>query len=372
MIFSQQELSRYSRQILLPELGLRGQEKLKNARVLVIGAGGLGCPALQYLAAAGLGTIGIIDGDVVEESNLHRQILFNLRDTGGNKAETAAEKLSIINPFIRVERFPFFLNAGNALELVSRFDLVIDGSDNFATRYLVNDACVITGKAFIYAALHRFELQLSVFNYQGGPTYRCLYPEPPEEGEMPSCAEAGVIGALPGLAGTLQALEALKIITGAGNVLAGKLLILDCLTNERQMLEIMPDPVNCRIKTIAASYPGGRNGTNAACSHGGEPEVSAEQLSDWISANRVQLIDVRSREEFDSLRLERNEVNIPLEQLEKNIRQIQPGKIIVTVCLSGVRSKKAAALIRAKRPGQLVFSLKGGLASYVPPVSSGE
>ncbi|HYH55265.1 MAG TPA: HesA/MoeB/ThiF family protein [Anseongella sp.] len=357
--FSQQELKRYSRQMLLPELGQAGQEKLKKARVLVVGAGGLGCPALQYLAAAGLGTIGIIDGDEVEESNLHRQLLFSDQDTGRNKAEAAAEKLSLINPFVKTERFPFFLTAGNAEGTVAGFDLVIDGSDNFATRYLVNDACVISGKPFIYAAMHRFELQLSVFNLEGGPTYRCLYPEPPAAGEMPSCAEAGIIGALPGLAGTLQALEALKIITGSGQALSGKLLTVNCLTNERQLLDIFPCPASRNLKEILPLH--------AACTAGKIPQVTSEQLKGWISGQQAQLVDVRSRAEYEGFRLDQDELHIPLDQLPEKLHEIGPGKRIVTVCRSGIRSKAAAALIKAARPYQEVFSLKGGLASFLQP-----
>ncbi|TCS85993.1 adenylyltransferase/sulfurtransferase [Anseongella ginsenosidimutans] len=353
--FSKEELERYSRQLILPELGRAGQEKLKQARVLVIGAGGLGCPALQYLAGAGVGTIGVIDGDTVAVSNLHRQLLFTREDAGKNKALAAVEKLYSINPFIQGKAFPFFLDADNARPLISDYDLVIDGSDNFSTRYLVNDACVISGKPFIYAALHKFELQLAVFNWKEGPTYRCLYPDPPAEGEMPSCAEAGVIGVLPGLAGIMQALEAIKLIIGTGRPLSGQLLIMDLLNHHRQLVTLPLVPENREIKSI---HP-----VQVNCKPGNVPEIDIQQLEKWLAGDLLQLIDVRSPAEFEAFRLNKGEINLPLDQLESHRHLLDPGKRIVFLCQTGSRSKKAARLLKTVNERLRVFSLKNGISN---------
>src|ERR1035437_2494874 len=225
-----EEKRRYARHIILPEIGLEGQQKLKQAKVLVVGAGGLGCPVLQYLTAAGVGTLGIIDFDTVDESNLQRQVLYSTEDIGKHKAAIAKEKLEKQNPDINLVSHVAHLTSANALEIISQYDIVVDGSDNFATRYLVNDACVILNKVLVFGSIFKFEGQVSVFNYKGGPTYRCLYPEAPAEGDVPNCAEIGVLGVLPGIVGTLQANEVIKIITGIGDILSGKLLTLDALT----------------------------------------------------------------------------------------------------------------------------------------------
>lgn len=228
------ELQRYLRQIMLPEIGLAGQEKLQQAKVLVIGAGGLGCPVLQYLTAAGVGTIGIADNDAVDITNLHRQILYNVQDIGNNKATTAAAKLALLNPFVQLQPFTEKVTTANAAVLMADYDLIIDGSDNFATRYLVNDTCVRLNKPFVSGAILGFEGQLSVYNYNGGPTYRCLFPEP---SATANCAENGVLGILPGIIGAYMANETVKLICNTGAVLSGKLLVINCLTNSSQLFE---------------------------------------------------------------------------------------------------------------------------------------
>ncbi|MEI6509301.1 MAG: HesA/MoeB/ThiF family protein, partial [Bacteroidota bacterium] len=242
------ELKRYNRHIILPEIGLEGQQKLKLAKVLVIGAGGLGCPLLQYLAAAGVGTIGVVDSDTVDESNLHRQILYSSNEVGKNKADIAAKKLSELNPFIKITPIVSYLNSENALQLFSDFDIIIDGSDNFATRYLVNDACVILNKPFVSGSIYKFQGQISVFNYHEGPTYRCLYPEP---GDIPNCAEVGVLGVLPGIVGCLMANETIKMIIGNGEVLSGKLLVFDSLTMQFNTFGFSTVAENKNIKTLS-------------------------------------------------------------------------------------------------------------------------
>src|SRR3954465_8825072 len=250
MTFSREELARYARHLSLASFGPAGQEKLKRGSVLVIGAGGLGCPALLYLAAAGVGRIVLVDFDRVDVSNLQRQVLYTSEDEGQPKAEAAARRLRALNPFItiepRVERF----TRDNALDLVRSVDVVLDGSDNFGTRYLVNDACVLADRPLVFGAIQAFEGQLSVFNWRGGPTYRCLFPEPPEAGSVPNCAEAGVLGVLPGLIGTAQACEAIKVLAGIGEPLAGKLLLFDALTMETQIVALAVDPRSRNIREL--------------------------------------------------------------------------------------------------------------------------
>lgn len=228
---------RYDKQIALPEVGEAGQKKLARAKVLVVGTGGLGCPVLQYLAAAGVGTIGIVDGDEVNETNLHRQVLYTNSDVGKPKVQVAAERLKQLNPEVEIQTFSEFLTAGNAMNIVANYDLIVDATDNFVARYRINDVCVKLGKPFVYGAIHRFEGQVSVFNYKGGPTYRCLFPDKPAESQIPNCNETGVLGVLPGIIGTHQATEVLKIILGIGEVLSGKLMTLNLLTNSTRTFE---------------------------------------------------------------------------------------------------------------------------------------
>lgn len=235
------EKQQYSRHLILDEIGLAGQLKIKDTSVLVIGAGGLGCPVLQYLTAAGIGRIGIIDKDVVEQSNLQRQILYTHDDIGSNKAISVTRRLERLNPYIKFDTYPMRLTRDNALELFANYDIIVDGSDNFATRYLVNDAAILKGKPVVLGSIYKFEGQLAVYNYKNGPTYRCLYPTPPKQNEMPNCSEAGVLGALAGIIGSLQANEVLKIICGIGEVLSGKLLTYNMITMNQMILGFEKD-----------------------------------------------------------------------------------------------------------------------------------
>jgi adenylyltransferase/sulfurtransferase len=317
------ERKRYSRQILLPEMGLAGQEKLKTAKVLVVGAGGLGCPVLQYLVAAGVGNIGIVDDDTVDMTNLHRQILYSANDVGKNKAITAVEKLSILNPFVQLTAYPDHLTAENAAELINSYDLVIDGSDNFETRYLVNDFCVELNKPFVFGSILRFEGQVSVFNYQNGPTYRCLFPDA-EEGD--NCAEAGVIGIN----------EAIKIITGIGEPLSGKLLVINTLANSHSIFQ---------FSRTAAAFSGQSPTTVHSDLHADTSEMSYDEFEALQQSDpeQVMLVDVREYYEFEADNF--GGENIPLSEIPESISTFPTGKKIVFYCNSGKRSLQAAKLL---------------------------
>ena len=249
-MLTKQEFQRYSRHIIIPEIGIIGQEKIKNSKVLVIGAGGLGCPVGQYLAAAGVGTIGIVDFDEVDESNLQRQILFTPEDIGKSKAEVAAQKLKKQNPNLQFTIYNLQFTSANSLDIIKNYDIIVDGSDNFPTRYLVNDSCVILGKPLVSGSVFKFQGQVSVFNYKNGPTYRCLFPEPPNSDDVPNCTEIGVLGVLSGIIGTIMANETLKIILEIGKVLSGKLLVMDTLSLTMQTLSFRRNPKNLNIKNL--------------------------------------------------------------------------------------------------------------------------
>ncbi|MBB5437473.1 adenylyltransferase/sulfurtransferase [Pedobacter sp. AK017] len=329
---------RYDRQVILPEIGLDGQQKLKNARVLVIGAGGLGCPLLLYLAAAGIGHMGIADHDVVDESNLQRQILYQMADIGGLKAEIAVNKLGLMNPDVDFRAYPFKLGMENAAELIAAYDLIIDGSDNFPTRYLVNDTCVALNKTLVFGSIFRFEGQVTVFNHKGGPDYRSLYPEPPAATEMPNCAEAGVIGTLPGITGTLMANEAIKIICGFGEVLSGKLLLFNALNNEMQVFGFGRHNVQNRRAV-------GQTGKMDVPALPGPQEISPGQLAEWKNENiAYQLIDVREAYEYEEYHI--GGINIPLYELSQHIPALLQYEKIVFCCASGTRSKIALNLMK--------------------------
>ncbi len=352
-MLSQQETNRYKRHLILPEIGVQGQHKLKQAKVLVIGAGGLGCPVLQYLAAAGVGTIGIVDFDVVDESNLQRQILYATEDVGKPKASVAQQKLSKQNPFIAVTAFILQLDAGNALDLFKQFDIVVDGSDNFSTRYLVNDTCVILNKPLVFGSIFKFEGQVSVFNYNDGPTYRCLYPEPPFEGEVPNCSEIGVMGVLPGICGTLQANEVIKIICGIGDVLNGKLMVLNALSMQFSFFDVQSLEENKRVKHLG-NY-------DFSCEIEIK-EILAQDLKQKIKQQeKFQLIDVR--EEAEYLIKNIGGQLIPLNSLAEQLDKIETEKLIVVHCQSGVRSKKAVKFLLEKGFKNVV-SLKNGLSDF--------
>lgn len=331
-----EERKRYSRQIILPDIGLAGQEKLKAAKILVIGAGGLGCPLLQYLVAAGIGTVGVVDNDTVDISNLHRQILFSAADIGQNKAQTAVSKLAVLNPHVNLLALTVKLTADNAVQLISDYDLVVDGSDNFPTRYLVDDTCVALGKPMIFGSILRFEGQVSVFNYKGGPTYRCLFPDA-EETEGENCAEAGVLGILPGIIGSYMANEVIKVICEIGEPLSGKLLIINVLTNTNQIFNF----------TRSASY--GTEFTKETSVSKSEVVIAEEMVMEILEMflarepEKIYLIDVREEYEFEEDFI--GGVNIPLPDLPGKLDQIPTDKILAFYCHSGKRSKIAANML---------------------------
>lgn len=358
------EKNRYSRHILLDKVGEIGQEKLKAAKVLVIGAGGLGCPVLQYLTAAGVGTIGVIDFDVVDETNLQRQILFTINDIGKNKATVAKERLEQLNPYVKFEIYPEKLIPKNALEIFKHYDVVVDGTDNFSTRYLVNDACVITNKPLVYGAIYKFEGQVSVFNYQGGPTYRCLFPEPPKAGSVPNCSDVGVLGVLPGLIGTQQANEVLKIILEIGTPLSGKLLIYDALQSSSTIIKINRCEEQVQ-KVLATKNDFENNNYDLFC--GIKPfqmknEISSTELKELMQHEILQLLDVR--EAWEQPKIENYEVlNIPLQKIPFSLEQIDKTKKTVVICQHGVRSLKAIEYLKNNGFNNLI-NLKGGMAAY--------
>ncbi len=349
-MLSAEERTRYDRHLILPEFGEAAQLKLKNAKVLVIGAGGLGCPALLYLAAAGVGTIGIVDGDNIEESNLQRQVLFGSEDIGKSKAEVAAEKLSKQNPFVSIDAIPEFLTTANAIVLFSEYDVILDGTDNFATRYLCNDAAVICNKPLIHGSIFKFEGQVSVFNYKNGSTYRCLFPEPPALGSVPSCSEIGVIGVLPGIIGNYQAMETIKVITGIGEPLTGKLLCINTLNNTQQILEFDRNETHASISELLESY-------EIFC--GFNPlvkEISFKEAQILLNKENSQLIDVREADEFKNHNV--GGKNLPLSTFETN--QIHEGSTPIFICQKGGRSLKAAQLFSVGL-NRKAFSVTGGI-----------
>lgn len=358
-MLSTEEQNRYSRHIILPEIGIEGQRKLKQAKVLIIGAGGLGCPVLQYLTAAGTGTIGIVDDDIVDETNLQRQILFSTEDIERKKAEVAKEKLSKLNPTIILHSHILRLQSANAVEIISQYDLVIDGSDNFPTRYLVNDACVILNKPLVFGSVFKFEGQVSVFNYKNGPTYRCLFPEPPVD--SPNCAEIGVLGVLPGIIGTLMANEALKIILEIGEVLSGKLFVLDTLHLQTQVIAFEKNPENFKIQSLIdyenfCSFPTS-NKKNMI------KEISVDEMKKLIDRkNDFQLIDVREASECKLSNM--NGENIPLGSIEKNSDKISRTLQVIIHCKSGTRSKKAIELLQQKFGFTNLYNLSGGIEAW--------
>ena len=373
---SKEELSRYSRHIILNDFGIQGQEKLKASKVLVIGAGGLGSPVLLYLAAAGVGTIGIVDYDAVDETNLQRQVLFTVPDVGKSKADTAAKRLNALNPFIKVVPFPVHLSSQNALDIINAFDLVIDGTDNFATRYLVNDACVLLNKPNIYGSIFQFEGQVSVFNYKNtqgvlGPNYRDLYPTPPPPGLVPSCGEGGVLGVLPGIIGSIQASEAIKVITGIGKPLSGRLLLFDAFNFETRIVKFSPDennPVNGKKPAITELIDYEEFcGVNLLPSvQDTIKELSVLELKKWIDAQvDFQLIDVREPFEHDLVNI--GGQLIPLSKISESANTISRDKPVVVYCKTGIRSVKAAKELLAKGFINL-YNVTGGIAAYISEV----
>jgi sulfur-carrier protein adenylyltransferase/sulfurtransferase len=362
--FTRQELERYQRHLSLPQFGMEAQTKLKRSKVLVVGAGGLGCPVLQYLAAAGVGCLGVMDFDTVDASNLQRQILFNEADVGQSKAMVAAKRLRAMNSHIEVVEIPERLTEDNALGLFSQYDVIVDGSDNFVTRYLVNDACVMTGKPLIYGAIYTFQGQVSVFNFQGGPTYRCLFPDPPDPKDAPSCSEIGVVGVLPGLIGTLQASEAIKVITGIGVPLSGTLLLLDVLTMKQQQVRFSRIEENAQISELKQiNY----NCELARDVPDGE-EIECEELQAWLSEGRdFQLVDVREIWEREMASM--GGIGIPLGQMISPEMDLPAAGLssdipMVTYCAVGARSLKAARVLKDRHGYTDVWSLRGGIQAW--------
>ncbi len=337
-MLSANEQSRYQKQLILPEIGVPGQEKLAAAKVLVIGAGGLGCPVLQYLAAAGVGTLGIADADNIEISNLQRQVLYTEEEIGQSKALTAAKKLISLNPNIKIQTHIVYIDSTNALELLRDYDIIVDGSDNFATRYLVNDACIILSKPMVSGAVYKFEGQVSVFNYKKGPTYRCIFPEPPNANESPNCADIGVVATLPGIIGTIQANEVIKIITGIGEVLSGRLLVIDTLTMNTHIFNFKLIEANRNITQLKDSpqycTPVIKN-------------IDYEELKQLLTQDtEIQLIDVREMEEHEIGNI--GGINIPLSIFDSSLHLLDPGNRIILYCSSGVRSLHVAKLLLQK------------------------
>jgi molybdopterin/thiamine biosynthesis adenylyltransferase/rhodanese-related sulfurtransferase/molybdopterin converting factor small subunit len=371
---SHAEILRYSRHLLLPEVGMAGQRKLKAARVLTIGAGGLGSPLSLYLAAAGVGTIGIVDFDVVDLTNLQRQIVHGTSSLGRPKLESAESRLTDVNPNVRIEKHGARLTSENALDIIREYDIVVDGTDNFPTRYLVNDACVLLGKPNVYGSIFRFEGQASVFYAKEGPCYRCLYSEPPPPGLVPSCAEGGVLGVLPGIVGSIQALETIKWIIGAGDSLVGRLLLFDALKLRFRELQLRKDPA-C---PICGTQPTIREliDYEAFCGIGSEPayagpEISAEELRAEMDqkGSDLVLIDVREPHEWDIAHIEGARL-IPLGQLPERLGELDGHAEIVTHCHHGVRSMKALALLKGAGFAR-VRSLAGGIDAWADRIEVG-
>lgn len=354
MSISQEELNYYSRQIILPDFGITTQEKIKQAKVLVIGAGGLGCPVLQYLVAAGVGNIGIADADIISVSNLHRQILYAFSDIGKPKAQVAKEKQQQQNPYVSINAYVENITIENAFELIKNYDIICDCTDNFSARYLINDACVIMKKPFVSASILRYEGQLSVFNHKTAINYRAIFPEMPTN--IPNCAEAGVTGSLCGIMGSLQANEVLKIITEIGNTLEGKLLCFNALDNSTKLFKIKPS--DTIINKLQESYD-----VNCIVNNRPIKEILVVELKKMLDEKQdFQLIDVREREEYAITNL--GGELIPLNTLINNLDKISKTKPIVVHCQSGTRSAKAIAILQENGFTNL-YNLQGGIDAYL-------
>jgi adenylyltransferase/sulfurtransferase len=376
-VFTKEELARYNRHIIIPGFGMEAQKKLKSAKVLVIGSGGLGSPVLLYLAAAGVGTIGIVDFDVVDDSNLQRQVLFGVNEIGKPKVEAARRRLETLNPYIRLKLYNTHLNSQNALEILKDYDVIADGTDNFPTRYLVNDASVLLGKPNVYASIFQFEGQVSVFNYRNpagdgepGPNYRDLYPSPPPPGLVPSCAEGGVLGVLPGIVGSLQALEVIKVITGVGETLSGRFFIFDALNFESRTFTIRrrdDNPINGKNPTITALIDYEQFCGMRAVEEAPLKEITAKELYDWqVRGEKFQLIDVREPHEYEIVNL--GGELIPLGDVIASSDRISRDEKVVIHCKMGGRSAKAIRELEKEFGYTNLYNLKGGILSYIDEV----
>lgn len=380
-MFSPEELARYNRHIIIPGFGIEGQQKLRDAKVLVVGSGGLGSPVLLYLAAAGVGTIGIVDNDVVDDSNLQRQVLYGIDSVGEPKVEAAQKRLLSLNPHLNIEIHNTYLNASNAAAIINDYDVVADGTDNFPTRYLVNDACVLLGKTNVFASIFRYDGQVSVFNYlqengDRGPNYRDLYPDPPAPELVPSCAEGGVLGVLPGIIGSMQALEVIKVITGIGDVLSGRFFLFDAKTFETRTMRFSKredNPLTGKNPTITSlvdyeKYCGFKVRKDDSMTS--LKEISVRQLKLLKDSGAdFQLIDVREPHEYEIVNL--GAELIPLSQLADHASQINQNKQVIIHCKSGSRSAQAIKLLQDRFGFTNLYNLKGGIISYVQEIEQG-
>ena len=371
---SRDEILRYSRHLLIPEVGLEGQRKLKNSSVLIIGTGGLGSPVALYLAAAGVGCLGLVDYDVVDSSNLQRQVIHGTSTIGKLKVESAKAKLLDLNPDIQVDVFNESLTSENALRIARDFDLILDGTDNFPTRYLTNDVAVFLGKPNVYASIYRFDGQVSVFYAKEGPCYRCLFPEPPPPGLVPSCAEGGVLGVLPGTIGTLQATEALKILLGIGEPLIGKLLLYNALDMSFDFVKLKKNP-NCRVCGPNADikelidyeeFCGVPSHDHDEGSAGAGLDITAPELAERMKTNHLKLLDVREPHELEISALQ-NAVNIPLGELAGRLSELDSADEMVVFCKGGSRSARALELL-ASAGFKKAKNLKGGINAWAREV----
>jgi sulfur-carrier protein adenylyltransferase/sulfurtransferase len=366
---SKEEVLRYSRHLIMPEVGMEGQLKLKAAKVLCIGTGGLGAPLGLYLAAAGVGRIGLVDFDSVDSTNLQRQILFSTSDVGRPKIEAASDRLHGLNPDIQIDPIEARLTSENALDILKDYDIVVDGTDNFPTRYLVNDACILLGKPNVYGSIFRFEGQVTVFGHPGGPCYRCLYPEPPPPGLVPSCAEGGVLGVLPGIVGAIQAAEALKLIIGKGEPLVGRLLLFDALAMQFREVKLRKNP-DCPVcgerRTITklidyAEFCGVR-GEETPAPQSSVPEITPRELKAHLDrGDDIFILDVREPHEYQICNLGGN--LIPLGDLSKRVNELDSSREIVAHCRSGKRSAEAVEFLRSAG-FRKVLNLKGGILAW--------
>jgi adenylyltransferase/sulfurtransferase len=367
---SKDEILRYSRHLIMPEVGMEGQLKLKQAKVLCIGAGGLGSPLALYLGAAGVGKLGLVDFDVVDFTNLQRQVIHGTSDVGRTKLQSARDTLQEINPSVEIETFETRLSSDNALDIFREYDIVADGTDNFPTRYLVNDACVLLGKPNVYASIFRFEGQASIFYAEQGPCYRCLYPEPPPPGLVPSCAEGGVLGVLPGIMGCIQAMETIKLILGRGDSLIGRLLLFDALGMKFRELKLRKNP-DCPIcgtnrtitKLIDYEQFCGIRGEEHMPVQTGIPEITPAEVKEKMDAHEpFVLIDVREPHEYQICRIPGSKL-IPLGEVPKRMNELDSADEIVVHCKSGMRSAKAVDLLM--KSGFLkIHNLKGGILAW--------
>jgi len=375
-VFTREELARYNRHIIIPGFGMEAQLKLKAAKVLVIGSGGLGSPVLLYLAAAGVGTLGIVDFDVVDDSNLQRQVLFGVESVGQPKVEAAKKRLESLNPHLNINIYNTHLNSSNALDIIRDYDVVADGTDNFPTRYLVNDACLLLDKPNVYASIFQFDGQVSVFNYVNkngvrGPNYRDLYPTPPPPGLVPSCAEGGVLGVLPGIVGSLQASEVIKVITGVGETLSGRFFTFDALEFETRTFKIKKrhdNPVSGKNPSITALIDYEQFCGMKAVEEKPLREITPRELSDWqVRGEQFQLIDVREPHEYQIANI--GGELIPLSTIGANADRISRDKKVVVHCKMGSRSAKAIRELEEKYGFTNLYNLKGGILSYIDEVN---